>query len=144
MVRSPAASTPTPRSPAAPNPNSRSQAAPTPTPRSQAAPTLTPSLPAADLEEPKVTNELLRAIKIEKANDPDLEEHKGAGLAVRHAPSPSSPPSITRAELIAGTTVGLEKIHQKSAPLPPYIKEQGEEAADQGVARQGESYSHRE
>ena len=27
------------------------------------------------------------------------------GLAVRHAPSPSSPPSITRAELIAGTTV---------------------------------------
>ena len=27
------------------------------------------------------------------------------GLAVHHAPSPSSPPSITRAELIAGTTV---------------------------------------
>ena len=27
------------------------------------------------------------------------------GLAVRHAPSPSSPPSITRADLIAGTTV---------------------------------------
>ena len=27
------------------------------------------------------------------------------GLAVRHAPSPSSPSSITRAELIAGTTV---------------------------------------
>ena len=27
------------------------------------------------------------------------------GLAVRHAPSPSSPPSITRAELIASTTV---------------------------------------
>ncbi|XBJ05602.1 hypothetical protein VPH35_024357 [Triticum aestivum] len=27
------------------------------------------------------------------------------GLAVRHAPSPSSPPSITRAELIAGTTM---------------------------------------
>src|SRR3954468_5841829 len=27
------------------------------------------------------------------------------GLAVRHAPAPSSPPSITRAELIAGTTV---------------------------------------
>ena len=27
------------------------------------------------------------------------------GLAVRHAPSPSSPPPITRAELIAGTTV---------------------------------------
>lgn len=27
------------------------------------------------------------------------------GLAVRHAPSPSSPPSITRAELITGTTV---------------------------------------
>ena len=29
------------------------------------------------------------------------------------------------------------------APLPPYIKEQGEEAAGQGEARQGESYSHR-
>ena len=27
------------------------------------------------------------------------------GLAVCHAPSPSSPPSITRADLIAGTTV---------------------------------------
>ena len=30
------------------------------------------------------------------------------------------------------------------APLPLYIKEQGEEAAGQGEARQGESYSHRE
>ena len=27
------------------------------------------------------------------------------GLAVRHVPSPSSPPSITRADLVAGTTV---------------------------------------
>ncbi|KAI5007700.1 hypothetical protein ZWY2020_008748 [Hordeum vulgare] len=32
-----------------------------------------------DLEEHKGTTELLRAIKIEKANVPDLEEHKGAG-----------------------------------------------------------------
>ncbi|XP_048541212.1 neurofilament medium polypeptide-like isoform X1 [Triticum urartu] len=86
MVRSPAAPTPTPRSPAAPNPNSSSPAAPNPTPRSQAAPTPTPSSPAADLEEHKVTNELLRAIKNEKANDPDLEEHKGAGELLTEPP----------------------------------------------------------
>ncbi|KAE8792179.1 hypothetical protein D1007_33337 [Hordeum vulgare] len=67
MVRSPAALTPSLRSPAATNITSSSPAAPTPS----------PSLPAEDLEEHKGSTELLRAIKIEKASGPDLEEHKG-------------------------------------------------------------------
>uniref|UniRef100_A0A8R7QH26 Uncharacterized protein n=1 Tax=Triticum urartu TaxID=4572 RepID=A0A8R7QH26_TRIUA len=78
MVRSPATPTPTPRSPAAPNPTSSSPAAPNPISSSAAAPNQTPSSAAVDLEEHKGTGELLRAIKIEKANGPDLEEHKAA------------------------------------------------------------------
>ncbi|XP_044428059.1 uncharacterized protein [Triticum aestivum] len=67
------------------------------------------------------TNSLLSPAAAASGNDIMTYEHHemispssfffygdGAG-AVRHAPSPSSPPSITRAELIAGTTVWKEE-----------------------------------
>ncbi|XP_044356550.1 uncharacterized protein [Triticum aestivum] len=88
MGRSPAAPTPTPRSPEASITTPGSPAVPTPTPKASDASIPAPKVPdassAADLEEHKGTSELLRAIKIEKANvaipmDPGGGKNKGSG-----------------------------------------------------------------
>ncbi|XP_044405638.1 uncharacterized protein [Triticum aestivum] len=61
-----------------PKPDLQLGSCPNPISSSAAAPNQTPSSTATDLEEHKGIGKLLYAIKIEKANGPDLEEHKAA------------------------------------------------------------------